>query len=287
MAKPGVYTAKKKDGTLYYRASVTYKRKHISLGSYLSEAEAYAAYREADDILRKNRYNIQDCHDYKTILCSDEHACHTAVQNDEPVILPHSHSLPLDKFVILLNLREHGLYFKTPIYLYPGYFEYYLSADTVLLFDRDDLFFYASHKIMLRGGRLFYCDYGAQYGILSRYGLKSYSVPGRDFRFANGNANDYRYANIQVINRYMGVLRISVEGHTRYQTLIHVVGNYQVGVYEDEETAAIAYNKAADILTENGISKRYIKNYIPGLSPAEYKDRYQKATVSPKLYAVR
>ncbi|MDE5965294.1 MAG: hypothetical protein K2G89_00460 [Lachnospiraceae bacterium] len=265
MAKSGVYTAKKKDGTVYYRASITYKRKHISLGSYLSEAEAYAAYREADDILRKGRYDIWDCNDYKTKM----------------------HSLPLDKFVILLNLREHGLYFKTPIYLYPGYFEYYLSSDTVLLFDRDDLFFYASHKIMIRGGRLFYCDYGAQYGILSRYGLKSYSVPGRDFRFANGNANDYRYANIQVINRYMGVLCISVEGHTRYQVLIHVVGNYQVGIYEDEDTAAIAYNKAADILMGNGISKRYIKNYIPGLSSAEYKDRYAMTTVSPKLYAVR
>lgn len=287
MANVGVYTAKKKDGTLYYRASITYKRKHISLGSYLSEAKAYAAYREADDILRKGRYDIWDCNDYKAMPHGDGKTSDAGLKHDEPVGSQDMHSLPLDKFVILLNLREHGIYFKTPIYLYPGYFEYYLSADTILLFDRDDLFFYASHKIMARGGRLFYCDYGAQYGILSRYGLKSYSVPGRDFRFANGNANDYRYANIQVINRYMGVLCISVEGHTRYQALIHVVGNYQVGIYEDEETAAIAYNKAADILMENGISKRYIKNYIPGLSSAEYKDLYAKAAVSPKLYAVR
>lgn len=30
----GVFPARKKNGEVYYRASLTYKRKHISLGSY-------------------------------------------------------------------------------------------------------------------------------------------------------------------------------------------------------------------------------------------------------------
>lgn len=30
----GVYTAKRKDGSTYFRASLTYRNKHISLGSY-------------------------------------------------------------------------------------------------------------------------------------------------------------------------------------------------------------------------------------------------------------
>ena len=36
----GVYTAYKKDGTVYYRSSITHKNKHISLGSFSSENEA-------------------------------------------------------------------------------------------------------------------------------------------------------------------------------------------------------------------------------------------------------
>ena len=56
---PGVYTAKKKDGTLYYRASITYRNKHISLGSFPTEELAHEAYLEADRIL-KNPYLILD-----------------------------------------------------------------------------------------------------------------------------------------------------------------------------------------------------------------------------------
>ena len=31
---PGVYQAKKKDNTIYFRSSITYSGKHISLGSF-------------------------------------------------------------------------------------------------------------------------------------------------------------------------------------------------------------------------------------------------------------
>lgn len=258
MNKTGVYTAQKKDGSTYYRSSVTYRGKHISLGSYPTEEQASNAYCEADEILRQKRYSIAD---YSL-----------------------THRLSPDKFVILINFREHGIYFKTPIYLRPHYFEYYLSKDMILIFDRDDLFFYANHKIMVRGGRLFYCDYGNQYGILSRYGLKSYAVEGRDYRFVNGNSHDYRYANLQSINIYTGVQQITADGRTKYQAVIHVNGNYQIGTYDSAEMAAIAYNKAANILNENGISKRYIKNYIAGLSKQEYLSYYEEIQISPKLY---
>ena len=49
--KPGVFLAKKKDGTLYYRSSLTYKNKHISLGSYDTEDQAHQTYMEASMIL--------------------------------------------------------------------------------------------------------------------------------------------------------------------------------------------------------------------------------------------
>ena len=48
---PGVFEAKKKDGTIYYRSNLTFKNKHISLGSYDSEAAAHQAYRVASSIL--------------------------------------------------------------------------------------------------------------------------------------------------------------------------------------------------------------------------------------------
>ena len=48
---PGVFSAKKKDGTIYYRSSFTYKSKHISLGSFPTEKEAHKAYLEANSIM--------------------------------------------------------------------------------------------------------------------------------------------------------------------------------------------------------------------------------------------
>ena len=49
----GVYPATKKDGTVYYRASITHQNKHISLGSYDTPGEAHAAYWEGAILLTK------------------------------------------------------------------------------------------------------------------------------------------------------------------------------------------------------------------------------------------
>lgn len=128
---------------------------------------------------------------------------------NEAVTLFNIHSqirhLSFDKAVCLLNFRDNHLYFHNPIYLRKGYFSYFLSNDMELKFDIDDLFYYAGHRIQKRQGHLFVSDYGMQYSILSRYGIKPYAVTGRDYLFFNGDTHDFRYSNILNINRYHGV----------------------------------------------------------------------------------
>ncbi|MBE5964505.1 MAG: hypothetical protein E7252_06155 [Lachnospira sp.] len=252
----GVYIAYKKDGSLYYRASITHLSKHISLGSYDTCKDAHTAYLIAKDIL----YSNKDLTDY-----------------DSESLLSY------DKWVILINYRDNNIYIKTPIYLSKNHFEYHLTPERYLIFDIDDLFYYSNHKIMQRNGYLFVADYGMQTNILSRYGIKNYAVEGRDFTFANGDCNDYRYKNIIIINKYNGVTRLTKNGLYVYRAKIHINGDYIIGTYSDEIKAAIAYNKAIDILKEKGINKNYTANYIPNLSAIQYASIYNNLRISKKL----
>ena len=59
MAKKGVYIAYKKNGEKYYRASFTYKNKHISLGSYKTEKKAADAYAFACKIIDDKGYSLE------------------------------------------------------------------------------------------------------------------------------------------------------------------------------------------------------------------------------------
>lgn len=254
---PGVYTTTKKDGSPSFRASVTYRQKHISLGSFPRETDAHKAYLESLRLL-----------------------------NDTGITLhSYAESSPLSflKWVSLLNFRDNGLYITTPIYVYRKFFEYYLSPATVLKFDMDDLFYYSSRTIMKRGGHLFVSDYGMQVSIASRYGIKAHAVCGRDYFFVNGDATDFRYENIHIVNRYQGVTQLVQKGRILYKARIHVRGDYIIGVYDSEEKAAIAYNKAIDILKKAGVTRQYTPNYLEGLSPAVYADLYSAITVSPKI----
>ena len=253
----GVNKAFRKDNSVYYRSSITIQSKHISLGSFSSEEMAGHAYQEALLILREHRYQLADYN--------------------------NTFALDFSKFVILLNYQQHGIYFKTPIYLYPNYFYYYLSPQQYLIFDREDLFFYANHKIQVRGGYFFICDYGSQYSILSRYGIKSYAKKGIDYLFVNQNEYDFRYENIKVINEYMGVTQITKDNKVLYECVIHINGNYLVGRYSDKIAAAIAYNKAVDTLSAKGFSKHYIKNYITDYTSDKYHDIYSKINISPRI----
>lgn len=254
----GVYSATKKDGTIYYRSSITFQNKHISLGSFDCEADAHAAYSEAENILTHKDISL-------------EHK------------IFHPKTLKFEKVVTLTNFRDNCIYIKTPIYLHANYFSYYLSAKEEYKFDIDDLFFYSSHKIIKRGGHLFVNEYGMQTTILSRYGIRSFAVEGRDYTFANGDTTDYRYSNIIVINRYYGVTSANRHGKPCYEVRIHINGNYIVGVYDSETTAAIAYNKAVDAAIANGIAKNFAENYIPDLSAKDYATIYSNLKLSKKF----
>lgn len=253
----GVYKATKKDGTVYFRASITFRKKHISLGSFNTMKLANKAYKEADKIVSSDKLSIND--------------------------YSPSSSLPFEKWVVLINFRDNTLYLSTPIYARGKFFYYYLSPTYVLKFDIDDLFFYSSHKIMKRNGHLFVADYGMQLNVLNRHGIRSYSVPGRDYIFLNGDDTDFRSENLKIINKYLGVTKVSVKGNTRYKTKINLPGYFVVGTYHSEEEAAIAYNKAIDILKRNGVSRNYTPNYLDGVSGAQYADIYSRLKISEKI----
>ncbi|MCR5656141.1 MAG: hypothetical protein K6G06_01645 [Butyrivibrio sp.] len=253
----GVYETKLKDGTRSYRASITYKGKHIALGSFSTARAAGKAYEQAQKILENKEWTLDSYRSNQT--------------------------LPFEKCVVLVNYRDKGLYIPTPIYLEKKFFIYYLSPQQTLIFDIDDLFYYSSHKIMQRGSHLFVADYGSQISILSRYGIKSYAVEGRDYRFLNGNSSDLRYENIEILNRYYGVRQYAERGFLKYKAIIHIKGDFVIGKYNTENEAAIAYNKAADVLKKNGIEKNYMQNYIEELTASQYADIYMSVKISPKI----
>ena len=263
----GVYPAQKKDGTPYWRASVTHKGKHISLGSYDDETVAEHAYEEACELLRGagKRKTSDDS------ISVEESSLGISDYSDR------KRALAFDKWVALVNFRDNGIWCRGPIYLRKGYFEYYLSATEDYRFGPDDLFYYTHHTIQKRGGHLFVADYGMQVSVLSRYGVRPYSVPGRDYYFRNGDETDLRPGNLVIVNRYMGVCfepgnRARGEYVARINTRpgITVV----VGHYDTEEEAAVAYNKAIDILTLAGSTRAYTPNYLEDVSPAKYRVLY-------------
>lgn len=256
--KKGVYEAKRKDGTLYYRSSITFKNKHISLGSFSNHSDAHEAYQYATTILNNPSISLA-MYDAST----------------SPITF--------QKFVSLVNYRDHLLYFKNPIYLRNRYFEYYLSNDIILKFDIDDLFYYSTHQIMKRGNHLFVADYGMQTSILFRYSIHPFSVKGIDYTFINGDPYDFRYSNIKVINPYIGVRKCIRNATTLYQARINLKGTYIIGYYDTLNEAAIAYNKAADYLNQSGIKKEYQKNYISELNLEDYQSLYRKITISNTL----
>ncbi len=253
----GVYCAHKKDNSIYYRASLTHRGKHISLGSFDDQSTANNCYLLARNILENSSTHPED--------------------------YPSDCAISFEKWIILHNLRDNGIYFPTPIYLRPSFFLYYLSQERVLKFDKDDLFYYSSHKIMARGKHLFVSDYGMQVNILNRYGIMNYAVPGRDYHFINKDENDFRYANISIVNRYRGVTEHPGLQHGTYITRIHIKGHVKVGSYPTETEAAIAYNKAIDILRKNGITKQYTPNFIEDISPKEYAEIYSSLEISPRI----
>lgn len=260
----GVYKTNKKDGSVYYRVSLTYKNKHISLGSYEDEKLAGSIYRTACEILSdsKKYYISTDIHDSTYHLCSPD--------------------FPFGKFVTLINFRDNDIYIKTPIYLCEKFFLYFIDSSAPLIFSTDDLFYYSHHTIMSRGGYYFVNDYGMQTSILNRYGIRIHSVKGRDYIFRNGNDRDFRYENVCVINRYNGVSKIEKNGYTLYKSRIHINGDFIIGTYATEHEAAIAYNKVIHLLSFCS-DVNYPENYVDNISPISYASIYNGVKISRKL----
>ncbi|MCR5640100.1 MAG: hypothetical protein K6G04_01960 [Lachnospiraceae bacterium] len=254
----GVFKTTKKNGDVYYRVSITYQGKHISLGSFDSASAASCAYKEAERLYRDSKLNLLN---YKS-CCKHLHP---------------------DKAITILNHRDNKMYIKTPIYLQNGYFSYFLRGVGELKFDNDDLFYYSSHRILIHDGHLYVNDYGMQYGILARFGIKNFAVAGKDYEFANGDPLDFRYQNIVVINRYHGVTRKPYGNTFRHEARIHINGEFLIGRYTDDNIAAIAYNKAVDAARDAGIAKNFIQNYVVDYTPKEYADAYTRIRL-PKHY---
>ena len=258
----GVFKAVKKDNSVYYRASVTYKGKHISIGSFDNAEDANYAYQEANEILKDNSISI-----------------------DKFIFYKDYYHISFEKAVTLINFRDNNMYIANPIYISKKMFYYYLSMDDVLKFDADELFFYSSHKILRRGNHLFTSDFGNQINILNRHGIRSHAVCGRDYDFKNGDKYDLRVSNIEIFNIYFGVSSCKENGRKRYKAVIHTKANYTVGHYDDPVTAAIAYNKACDIINKSGYTKVYPRNELSILkmSKTSYNDVYKKVSISDKI----
>ena len=94
----GVYEARKKSGEIYYRASFTYKNKHISLGSSSDEASCHAMYNEACEIINNSSDHWIDT-DHRTTSYNE------------------AMTLSLGKYISLINFRDNNIYIKTPIYM--------------------------------------------------------------------------------------------------------------------------------------------------------------------------
>lgn len=254
----GVYKTQKNNGETYYRSSITIRGKHISLGSFASLNEAHVCYMEASNL-----------------LCRQESGINISIE------LKH---LPFEKYVIICNYLDNDIYFGTPIYVYKRYFQYYLSSSDILTFDLEHLFYFSSHKIMRRGNHLFVADFGLQVSILARFGIRPYSVEGRDYRFINGDSSDLRYENIEISCPYHGVLRTNRNGKILYKSRIHIRSYYIIGTYKTITEAAIAYNKAVDILKKNGFKKSFqLNDDIEGISAKEYADIYASLNISGRI----
>ena len=129
--------------------------------------------------------------------------------------------------------------------------------------------------------RLF--DYGMQVTILGRYGIKSYGVLGKDYKLINGDIYDFRYENIEILNSYHGVRHVTHRDKAMYQARIHIHGYYTIGYYKTALEAAIAYNKAIDILISKGCTKQFKQNYMEGISASMYADIYHSLRISAKI----
>lgn len=244
-----------------YRLYYPYHKHKIYIGLYDLEETALAALSLIESIMAQD-------------------AVPFSLQNPKS---PNESLLPSKKYISLLNLRDNGILIHNPIYIYKDYFKYYLSQSTVLTFDMRDLLFFSTNKIYQRGNYFYTKNTFMQTNLLSRYGIAPHSKLGVHYHFKNNNPYDLRRENLEITSHYKGVITTTRQGNTIYITKIFNQKTIVVGHYKTENDAAIAYNKACDILQGTGVMREYARNELPFLTHTEYLEIYNSILISPRL----
>ena len=86
------------------------------------------------------------------------------------------------------------------------------------------------------------------------------------------------------MNTYHGVFLTRRNDKAIYRARIHVRSYYLIGYYDSAVEAAVAYNKAVDIVKERYPEKNYELNYIAELKASEYAALYKQVKISDKIY---
>ena len=56
-----------------------------------------------------------------------------------------------------------------------------------------------------------------------------------------------------------------------------------MGRYSTDVEAAIAYNKAIDILQNKGVTSNFTPNYVEGITPRRYAEIYSALSIAPGI----
>ncbi len=243
------------NGLLAYKLYFIYRGRKLYLGTYKSESLANEALKEAEYIVESTLGPLQ--------------------------YTPHA--IPFKKYISLCNFRDNKVYIKNPIYIYHDYFCYFLSPTSHFTFDMKELMFFSSYKIFKRGNYIYTQDNVAQQSILSRFSIPPHAVLGVDYYFKNGNIYDFRSTNLEIHNGYKGVSKEVRNHKTFYSSRIFVEHTLVIGHYLSELEAAVAYNKAIDVLQTKGPTRDYIKNEFPYLTLSEYQEIYNRISISPSI----
>lgn len=240
-----------------YRVYYLHKTKKIYIGLYNTYEEALLAYNFVEKLFTNH-------------LSLDDYVSH--------------YPIAFEKFIACINFRDNHMYFKTSIYVHSDHFKYYISPDLYLIFDLKDLLYFSTKRIHKRGDYLYTYIGDQQENILKRFGFNKSMTYLKDYTFINGNRYDFRRKNIHVINHYYGVSLETKYNKPTYVTRITINRRILVvGHYASEMLAAIAYNKALDLVTTSLKEHNYSKNNFPFLTRQEYDSLYESLPISKRL----
>ena len=113
--------------------------------------------------------------------------------------------------------------------------------------------------------------------LLSPQEIEALPVPVISIERAGGN-----FKQINNDNFTGGKLAADLLIRNGCEVFIHINGNYKIGSYASEASAAVAYNKAADLAKTFGVTKQFPENYVDTLNPREYAELYTHVKISKK-----